>query len=201
MEKNYLYVVLTRTNTVISRLIQLFKNDEYTHAAISLDKELNYMYGFSRRKTYNPFIGRFKKEDINEGLYKFCDTLPGAIIEIEVSKEQYERAKALLDHFISNSSLYKYNYMGLLHSLFNKSAFYNDRFLCSEFVYHILNESGIIDFNISRNLVRPQSLLNIEGRIIYKGNLRKIKFPNKKLNSKPLNSKEMKTRGLNIIYK
>jgi hypothetical protein len=194
MEKSYLYIVLTRTNTMISRLIQLFKNDEYTHAAISLDKELNYMYSFSRRNSYNPFIGRFKKEDINEGLYKFCDTLPGAIIEIEVSREQHEKAKALLEHFISNSSLYKYNYKGLLHSLLNKPASSDYRFLCSEFVYHILKESGIIDFNISRNLVRPQSLLNIEGRLIYKGNLKEIK--SRKNN---WNTKKIETRGLSVM--
>jgi hypothetical protein len=194
MEKNYLYIVLTRTNTMISRLIQLFKNDEYTHAAISLDKELNYMYSFSRRNTYNPFIGRFKKEDIKEGLYKFCDTLPGVIIEIEVSREQHEKAKALLEHFISNSSLYKYNYKGLLDSLLNKPASSDDRFLCSEFVYHILKESGIIDFNISRNLVRPQSLLNIEGQLIYKGNLKEIK--SRKNN---WNTKKIETRGLSVM--
>lgn len=194
MEKSYLYIVLTRTNTMISRLIQLFKNDEYTHASISLDKELNYMYSFSRRSTYNPFIGRFKKEDINEGLYKFCDTLPGVIIEIEVSREQHEKAKALLEHFISNSSLYKYNYKGLLYSLLNKPASSDDRFLCSEFVYHILKESGIIDFNISRNLVRPQSLLNLEGQLIYKGNLKEIK-----LRKNNWNTKKIETRGLSVM--
>ena len=61
MEKRHLYIVLTRTNTVMSNLIQILKNDEYTHAAISLDKELNHMYSFGRRNTYNPFVGRFKK--------------------------------------------------------------------------------------------------------------------------------------------
>ncbi|MDF2673361.1 MAG: hypothetical protein K0R09_1626 [Clostridiales bacterium] len=186
MEKNYLYIVLTRTNTMISRLIQFFKNDEYTHAAISLDKGLDNMYSFSRKHTYNPFIGRFKKEDVNEGLYKFCDTLPGLIIEIEVSRDQHDKAKDILEHFISNSSFYKYNYKGLLCSLLNKPSSSTNRFLCSEFVYHILKECGIIDFNIAGNLVRPQSLLNIEGRIIYEGNLRE--------------TKQVKTSRLNILY-
>jgi hypothetical protein len=191
MEKMHLYIVLTRTDTVISRLIQLIKNDEYTHASISLDKELNYMYSFSRRNTYNPFIGRFRKEDINEGLYKLCDTLQGVIIEVEVSREQHEKAKALLDHFITNSSYYKYNYMGLLYNLLNKPASRDDRFLCSEFVYHILKESGIADFNISKNLVRPQDLAGIEGRIVYKGNLKEIKSRKNKRNTK-----EVEARGL-----
>jgi hypothetical protein len=195
MEKYYLYIVLTRTNTVMSNLIRIFKNDEYTHAAISLDKELNHMYSFGRRNTYNPFIGRFRKEDINEGVYKFCNTLPGAIIEVEVSKQQYEKAKALFEHFISNSHLYKYNYKGLAHSLLNKPVYSDYSFLCSEFVYHILKESGIADLKISRNLVRPQSLLNIEGRMIYKGNLKEIKIPEN--NSY---AKEIRTRRLSAIY-
>jgi hypothetical protein len=194
MEKSYLYIVLTRTNTVISRFIQIFKNDEYTHASISLDKELNYMYSFARRNTYNPFVGRFKKEDINEGIYKFCDTLPGTIIEIEVSREQHERAKALLDHFISNSSLYKYNYKGLLDGLLNKPASSEYRFLCSEFVYHILKESGIADFRMSRNLVRPQNLINIEGRIVYEGNLKEIKA-----RKSSWNTNKIETRGLSVM--
>lgn len=176
MEKFYLYIVLTRTNTVMSRLIQILKNDAYTHASISLDKELNYMYSFGRRNMYNPFIGRFRKEDINEGVYKLCEALPGAIIEVEVSKQQYQKAKIILDHFISNSHLYKYNYNGLVHSMLNKPACNDYSFLCSEFVYYILKESGIADLKISRNLVRPQSLLNIKGRIIYKGDLKEIEL-------------------------
>jgi hypothetical protein len=176
---------------MISRLIQLIKNDEYTHASISLDKELNYMYSFSRRNTYNPFIGRFRKEDINEGLYKLCDTLQGVIIEVKVSREQHEKAKALLDHFITNSSYYKYNYMGLLYNLLNKPANRDDRFLCSEFVYHILKESGIADFNISKNLVRPQDLVGIEGRIVYKGNLKEIKSQKNNRNTKEVEARDL----------
>lgn len=176
MKKYYLYIVLTRTQTVISRLIHILKNDEFTHAAISLDKELEHMYSFGRRKLNNPFIGRFKKENLNEGLYQCCNTLPAAIIEIEVSKEQYESAKALIDYFISNSDLYKYNYIGLLYNLLNKPGYNEHRFLCSEFVYHILKESSIADLEISRNLVRPQSLLKIKGKIIYKGNLKEFKL-------------------------
>lgn len=153
------------------------------------------MYSFGRKNTYNPFIGVFRKEDINKGVYKLCNTLPGVITEIEVSKEQYEKAKALLDYFISNSALYKYNYKGLLYSLFNKPECSENRFLCSEFVYHILKECGIADLKISRNLVRPQSLLNIEGRVVYNGNLKEIK-----LSRNSLFTKEMGIRRLSAIF-
>lgn len=175
MEKHYLYIVLTRTNSTVSKLIGLFTKDEYTHAAISLDKDLNNMYSFARKYTFNPFIGRFKHENLNEGLYKFSKNLPGAIIEIEVSKEQYEKATQLVNNFIENSNKYKYNYIGLIHNLLNREVCYENRFLCSEFVYHILNQSSILDFNMSRNLVKPATLLNSNGDMIFKGNLKELK--------------------------
>jgi hypothetical protein len=37
-----------------------------------------------------------------------------------------------------------------------------------------LKESQIADFKIARNLVRPQSLLNIRNRVIFKGNLKEL---------------------------
>ena len=174
MSNHCLYIVLTRTNTIISKLIQIFTHDKYTHASISFDKNLNKMYSFGRKYTFNPFIGRFKKEDIDRGIYKVFPTIPSVVIEIQVSTKQYHKAKNLLEQFISNSNLYKYNYIGLLHNLFNISVNYDHRFFCSEFVYHILNESGIVDFNKSPNLIRPDDLLDIEGKIIYEGDLKCI---------------------------
>lgn len=175
MKKCYLYIVLTRTNTAISTLIQFFKKDEYTHAAISLDKELNYMYSFGRRNPHNPFIGCFRREDINEGVYGLCKTLPGAIIEVEVTPQQYIKVKNLVNEFIVHSDRYKYNYRGLLYSLMDKPTGNQARFLCSEFVYHVFKECGVMDLQIPRNLVRPQDLLQAEGKIIYKGDLKEIK--------------------------
>jgi hypothetical protein len=175
MEKCYLYIVLTRTNTALSRLIRLVTSDDYTHAALSLDKDLEQMYSFGRRSTYNPFIGRFKHEDLNDGIYKISKTLPGVVLEIEVPKDQYEQARNLLNDFIENSHRYKYNYRGLIFSMLNRPVQYDYRFLCSEFVYYILRESGITDFNVSGNLVRPQNFLNLDCRIIYKGDLKELK--------------------------
>jgi len=175
MKRYYLYIVLTRTNTAISKIIHFIKKDQYTHASISLDIELNQMFSFGRRWTYNPFIGRFRKENINEGVFKFCNTLPGAVIEIAVSKQQYEKAQELIEHFNGNRHRYKYNYRGLIDCIMNRAYYSNDRFLCSEFVYYILKECGITDFNIARNLVRPQSLYSIDGKIIYEGDLKIFK--------------------------
>lgn len=174
MEKAHLYIVLTRTNTIVSRLIHVFTQDDYTHAALSLDRDLREMYSFARKRTHNPFVGRFKHERLNEGIYKLAKQLPGIVIEVEVLKENYEEARLLVEQFILNRSRYKYNYRGLIYGLLNKPTKTNDRFLCSQFVYYVLYESGVADFRTPANLVRPQDFLNLEGRIVFQGDLKDL---------------------------
>ncbi|MGL5315722.1 MAG: hypothetical protein ACRC92_20875 [Peptostreptococcaceae bacterium] len=175
MKKNYIYVVLTRTNSTLSKAIHYVTKDDYTHAAISLDKNLDQMYGFSRKYTRNPFVGVFKKEDVNKGLYSFQKELPGAIIELEVSEKEYKLFNLILDEFIKNSHKYKYNTKGLFYGLLNKKMDSKDKFLCSEFVYYILNKSNIIEWNVSANLVKPIDLLELPGEIVYEGDLKLVK--------------------------
>lgn len=178
MNNYYLYVVLTRSKTAVSRLIHFIKHDQYTHASLALDKELCNMYSFGRKYARNPFIARFKQEPMDRGLYGLYTYLPGLIIELEVSQEQYLRARELIDHFVRHSTIYRYNYLGLVDSLISREAYYENRFLCSEFVYYILYESGIMDLNKSRNLVRPQDFLEnyqkFNGEIIFEGNIKEF---------------------------
>jgi len=77
MGEQYLYIVLTRPNTTISKLIKFIKKDEYTHAAISLDKELEQMYSFGRKHTYNPFIGKFNRKTLTKEYIDFVENYQG----------------------------------------------------------------------------------------------------------------------------
>lgn len=172
MENKRIYIVLTRTNTILSRLIGIIKNDEYTHASISLNKNLETMYSFGRKNKFNPFVGRFVKENLDEGIFGLQKKLKGLVLELKVTPEKYEKIEELLSEFIINSNYYKYNYLGLIYSLLNIEAYSIDSFLCSEFVYYILNECGVANLNKPRNLVRPVDLLKLNGQVVFKGYLK-----------------------------
>ena len=107
MKNRQIYIILTRTNTVLSNLISLIKNDEYTHASISLDKDLNTMYSFGRKHTYNPFVGCFVKENLYNGVFRFHNKLKGQVLKLKVTGEQYDEVTKLLYDFVSNSNYYK----------------------------------------------------------------------------------------------
>jgi hypothetical protein len=170
--RRYVYVVLSRSPTILSRAIRIFKRDEYTHAALSLDRELQYMFSFGRRRPSNPFIGCYKRENLGDGFYRACGRLPGAVIEVPVSPAQYSDVCVQIQDFLLNSHCYDYNYAGLIGNLAGMPCRSENRFFCSEFVYHVLHKSGICDFGIPRNLVRPQDLSGLDGAVIYKGDLK-----------------------------
>ena len=47
MTKN-IYIILTRSDTFISRLIGFFTKEPFTHASIAFDDSLDRMYSFAR---------------------------------------------------------------------------------------------------------------------------------------------------------
>ncbi len=194
MERKSLYIILTRTNSLLSKLIQLVKKDIYTHAAISLDKNLTKMYSFGRKYTYLPFMGCLGLETIEAGIYKKQKILPGVILEIKVTDWQYNKANKILEDFIKNKENYKFHYAGLFDHLLNREVKLVNKFLCSDFIYRILKSCGILDLSTPENLVRPQNiLLGLSNRIIYEGDLKKFQSSHTYQNWK----KELSSAGEN----
>lgn len=175
-EAKHIYLLLTKTTSIFSRIIALFMGDKYTHSAIALDQNLDKMYSFGRKKIYNPFLGGFTEEKINYGVYSFSPNVPCVVLKLEVTQEQYENVKKELDHFINNKEYYKYNYRTIYNHLFSSYKKSKHRFACSEFVYYILYKNKVLDLNIPIAAVRPQTFLdNLSDKIIYKGNLHKYR--------------------------
>lgn len=53
-----IYIILTYTGTLLSKIIKFYTKDEFSHVSLALDIGLNKMYSFGRLNPYNPFIGR-----------------------------------------------------------------------------------------------------------------------------------------------
>lgn len=59
-----IYVLLTDTGTLFTKIIRCFTNAPYNHVSIVLDEELNEIYSFGRKNLRNPFFGGFIREDV-----------------------------------------------------------------------------------------------------------------------------------------
>lgn len=166
-----MYVVLSRSGTVPSRLIGAMTGDRLTHAALALDPDLEYMFGFGRRGVTNPLSGCFRRERLDDPLYERMGSLPGLVLEVPVTRAQHDMVRAQVEEFLLDGHRYRYNFAGLLHHVTGRSREDAYRFFCSEFVYHVLYQAGVCDLNIPRSQVRPQTLLSLPGRVMFDGDL------------------------------
>ncbi len=167
-----IYIVLSQTGTMLSKLVRLYTGDMYNHVSIALDKELRHMYSFGRVNPYNPVIGGFVKESPTTGTFKRFYNTDVAIIELAIDGEKYDAIKAELEEMYGHKQDYHYNYKGLVLAAFGKPRRKVGCYYCSEFVHEFCCNYGI-NLGVSRNkVVKPMDLFDVPGgTLIYEGKM------------------------------
>ncbi len=168
-----IYILLTKSNTVCSKIIYKFTKGKYTHASISLDANFDHMYSFARKYRYATLPAGFVRENIYEGIMGDSDEMNCAVYELEVTNLTYLKLKALLCNMEKNKDEYGYNIRGLLGCIFDKKLGKEKHFYCSEFVYYALVESGAIkDKGRLGEIVKPMDLRKLpETREVFSGDI------------------------------
>lgn len=168
MENKKVYILLTDTGTLFTKVIKSFTKKRYNHASISFDVELSEVYSFGRKKMSNPFNGGFVQENVKTGLFKNADCV---IYSLNVTNEQYEKMKDYVAKIESEKEDFRYNLIGLFGFIVNKPIKREKAFFCSQFVASVLR-NGNVNFNKPPSLIAPNDLEEIEGlEVVYEGRL------------------------------
>lgn len=174
IEMKQIYVVLTHTGTILSRIIKCYTKDEFSHCSISLDIGLKEMYSFGRLNPYNAFWGGFVHEDINRGTFKRFYRTKARVYSLEITDEQYEKIRKKIRKIQKNKEKYRFNTLGLFAAGFHKKIGKEYSFYCAEFVKYVI-ESAAIDTGLPE-IVKPEDFKYMKGlREIYSGLLRKYR--------------------------
>lgn len=80
-----IYIVLTKTNTALSRVIGVVTSDPYTHASISMDKKLDSLYTFSRLQPEKPLPAGFTIESPYTGYMRLHPDTACEVYEMKIS--------------------------------------------------------------------------------------------------------------------
>lgn len=151
-----IFICLFHFSSVLSTLIALVTQDEYSHAAISFDTSLTDMYSFGKMYPNNPIIGNFVHESLFGDTYN--QVTKHAIYTVFVTPEEKKIIQDQVKWFVSNQKKLRYNYEGLLKSLFKipeKDGVTKYAYLCSEFVSMLLKSTGRDFITTASNLVKP----------------------------------------------
>lgn len=167
------YILLTRTNSALSKAIGFVTKDSYTHVAISLDREMTKLYSFGRIYKRIPFVGGFVQEDINDGLYALNGNTKCAIYELKVSDSSYVKIADRIIDMDQNSCEYKFNFLGLINILIGKDFMREKYYFCSEFVTDILQKTKTIAWDKPPYLTKPVDFTVMdELKLVYIGSLK-----------------------------
>jgi hypothetical protein len=170
MAEKQVYILLTNTGSLLTKMIKLYTKKPYNHASIAFDHNLSEVYSFGRKTARNPFIGGFVKEDVGNGLFKQADC---ALYSITVSDDQIQKMKHNLQEIEARKKQYRYNFLGLFGVMLNKPLKRKNAFFCSQFVAFVLKESAIMDFEKPLALIAPHDLQCIPAvQLVYEGRLK-----------------------------
>ena len=170
------YIVLTHTKTILSRLIKEFTKCEFSHVSISLDIDLNKMYSFGRLNAYNPFFAGFVHEYINKGTFKRFYKTKTKVYSLNVTDEEYAKIEKTINQIKAEKEKYKFNIIGVVAAGVHKKIGNDHSFYCAEFVKYVLENAGI-KTNLPE-IVKPEHFESLEDiNEIYYGLLKKYRAP------------------------
>ena len=171
-ETQKVYIVLSQTGTVLSRILKLYTRAPYNHSSIALSKDLDVMYSFGRLNPYNPFVGGFVQESHAFGTFKRFKNTRVMVIEADVTPEAYAGLCTHIRAMLNTRTESHYNYLGLLLAAIRIHRAKRNCYYCSEFVKAMAVQAGVEGAEAIPAIVKPMHLLRVPHRTVYVGKLR-----------------------------
>lgn len=154
----FIYVILSRTQTGFARTLRRVGRMKYNHSAIALDKDLKELYSFARSEQFGYLTARLVHETTDRYLVN-ADDIQIRAYKIPVTREQHDWVRRTI-HEIKDDPKFMYNPLSVLtYPLLGGFSTYK-AFSCSEFVAYVLE---YLDFPIRKPLYkyRPDDLQSL----------------------------------------
>lgn len=170
-----IYILLTRTDTWVSRTIGLLTADPYTHASIAFNAELQPMYSFARYYPNLPLPAGLRIEPLHKGFFKQQSHVPCALYALEVTDEVYAAAQHEVDRMMLEAPRYQFSVIGLILCKLNIPFHRRHHYFCSEFVSEVLHRSKALTLPKDPSLMRPGDYTQIPALTCrYEGRLNQL---------------------------
>lgn len=150
-KEKYPVLIVTSYNpsAKVSKLIVTVTKSYFSHASISLDYKLNYLYSFGSDGLQKETLNGFKKTD--------------SIIRVNcvfVNRRDLKIIQKEIDSILRKDTSYNYRDLFDLYIEDEKDTT-TDSMICSQFTYYLLDKIGCKLFNKSINKITPDDLARL----------------------------------------
>lgn len=137
-ETNYLYLMLSRTDTGVGRVIRTISRYRYNHVALSLDPSLRNWVSFARYARDIPLYGGFVREPVERYLASGFDT-EVRIFRLEIPEETAQKLAALFTRAGSRDRQLIYNLFDAAAAAFGGRLNIPNAYTCLSFACRVLD--------------------------------------------------------------
>ncbi len=134
---HYLYIMLSRTNTRIARLIRCFTHARYNHVSLSLDESFQNFVSFARYNQDVALAGGYVTEPADRILHS-GEQIPVKIFRVEINQTQHAQLQSLFKQAGNRDSGLIYNTLGAILAPMHLRLKVNGAYTCLEFACTIL---------------------------------------------------------------
>lgn len=155
----YIYILLTDTKTLVSKVSRLVTGDPYNHVSLMLSDSFDDgIYTFSLSNGFNGIKGGFMVES-----RKALKGSRYSMYRLAVTQAVHDKITGKVTDYVKAVDKTSYNHLGLFNAIFKRDLFKTEdgqTSICSEFVVEVLKFSGVELFaKRLASTVRPYELI------------------------------------------
>lgn len=172
------YILLSRTGTLPSKLIYRITSGAFTHTSFALLPKTDRFYSYARRKLNNPLCAGLIEENIHTDVFARYPNCHCSLFSLSVSEEGYSKIKKELEKYLKNYPRATYNFLGMLPIRLGIPVRRRFKLTCSQFVALMLDASGEVSLPKDPYIMLPDDFLKIKNiKKLYEGKLTNCVFP------------------------
>ena len=126
--KNPVYIVLMHTGTPLASAIKKITGDQFSHACISFNSELDPLYSFGSKGDNHKGTG-FSVTNPKDSFFARYNSFYHVYV-MYVSDDALKAMTDRLEYFENNANKLKYDFLGLFDILRNKSSEHHEAWFC-----------------------------------------------------------------------
>ena len=169
-----IYIVLSRSHTILARAIRIFTKKYYNHTSIAFDESLQPFYSFGRRNPKLMFPAGFITEGVHTGFFGLHPDTRICVLETEVTDEDIKIIQERLKPFTDAPLNFKYGVFQMPKMMTGRTYVPENQFVCSVFVAHLLKD--IVPFTKDYSLIYPEDYFDYGFKKIYEGTAGDYKY-------------------------
>lgn len=168
--REFIYIMVSKTNTLLGLTIQKLLGVSYNHCSIALDDSLEKVYSVGRKELWNMFAAGFVVESKSSGFFAVHHNSDIVLLRLPVSTEEKRKIRQVIAEYQQTPC--RYNFLGLVYCYRGIPMERENRLFCSQFVAQVLQRADVRLFDKPASLVRPHDFLGISSaEFVYTGKI------------------------------